>query len=192
MREMVFICEGEEVSIKTMCDFLCKTKVEILEMGRGIGKNKTLKIDNYEYKVKYLKGKQKPKSYYKPVEFKKSGGRNKIIDITNIVKDKGCLTHKRKYYIDGKLTSKINIADELGISLTYLTTQLARVKRLTINKHDIIIKSDEPYYTPIKDGVKYKRCNAIESGKISGLDQSTVKDLYKSKNYSRKDGWRFI
>jgi hypothetical protein len=175
-----------------MCDFLGKTKIEILDLGRSVEKNKNIKIGDFEFKVRFVGRKVKAKTYYKKVDVKKSGGRNKLIDITSVVKDKGCLTHKRKYYMDGKLTNKKEIAAELGISLTYLTTRLARVKRITIDGYNILIKSDEPFYTPVKDGKKYKRANSRDCAELAKLDPSTIKELFENKNYSRKEGWRFL
>ena len=209
MQEMRFICkdelQDEYISLKTMCICYGKTKDEMLKIGYDIGNKKTFKIDGFEYEVVLPHGNnlevrqdnsipnvKKKRTYYTKVEHKKTGEHNRRLFITNVIMNTKGTTHKRKYYINGKVTTVIKIAEILEITPNYLEQKLARVKKATINGYDIRIRNHLTKYKPVKDGKEYRRRSIKECSELSGIVAKTVTELHRKGTYSTKDGWRFL
>ena len=207
MEEMKFINKDiysdEEVSLATMCEYYDKTKSEMLKIGYETGNNKTFKIKGFNYIVLLPHGNKtevrksdtiptiKPKiSYYTKVDNKETGKNNRKAFVSNVVKYGKVNPVNKKYYIDGKITTKKGISEITGLKVSLLNRVLSRVKKMTLNGYEIRIKGEIAIYTAIKDGVYHKSLTTEQCSELTGLRVKTIYDLYKNGLYSRTDGWR--
>lgn len=189
MDEMIFICEKEEVTVKTLCEVLDKKPYQVLQMGYNVGHNGKFEIDGFTYKVKLTKeGEFEQKIKENKIDMR--GQDKRKVFASEAVYYKSKTKKKRLYQLDGVVTTKGEIADKIGISEACLNTYIRNIKSIKINEFLITTVPNPTKFTLVKDGKNHGEFTLEEAIKKTKLTKQQIHRMRRTGNYSIKQGWQ--